>query len=165
MTLSPKLSELVLSSVGRGVGLAQLSDFHKQMLLPHPYLRGQLAMFGDRFPWFLPLDKERLGEHRYYWYLLDARDATHNMKSTGHQHRHTTASTKDYPTWDVSVKIEEVCTNQVEDLANFKIMNWFGLAWMCTRTAIYKMWNFDLQWLSNDIQRIVKYFELRLRFC
>lgn len=128
MTLSPKLSELVLPSVGRGVGLAGLSDFHKQMLLPCPYLRGQLAMFEDFFPWFLPLDKEQLGEQWYYWYLLDARDGTHNMKSTGHQHRHTTASTKDYPTRDVSVKVEEVCTNQIEDLTSFKIMNWFGLA-------------------------------------
>ena len=62
MTLSPKLSELVLPSVGRGVGLARLSDFHKQMLLPRPYLRGRFAMFEDFFPWFLPLDKEQLGE-------------------------------------------------------------------------------------------------------
>ena len=75
-------------------------------------------MFGDFFSWFLPLDKERLGEQKYCWYLLDARDATHNMKRTGHQHRHTTASTK----------VEEVCINQTEDLASFKIMNWFGLA-------------------------------------
>ena len=54
--------------------------------------------------------------------------ATHNMKRTGHQHRHTTASTKDYPTQNVYVKVEEVCINQTEDLASFKIMNWFGLA-------------------------------------
>ena len=28
----------------------------------------------------------------------------------------------------MSVKVEEVCINQTEDLASFKIMNWFGLA-------------------------------------